>query len=105
MLNTEQVKVTDTTPGAVTVALSGTIDAAISDAFYSEVEGVFGRSGRDIVLNCAALEFIDSTTLGVMVKLHKRITAAGHRLIISNLIPRIRKLFEICALDKLMELE
>ncbi len=91
--------------GKLTVALSGEIDSATSEDFYAEVVAMYLNDRKDIDFDCAALEFIDSTTLGTFVKLFKKLKADGYKLKLINVRPRIKKLFEICALDKLMEIE
>ncbi|MDE7086928.1 MAG: STAS domain-containing protein, partial [Clostridia bacterium] len=87
------------------VALAGEIDSATSDDFYAEVSAMYQNDKKDIVFDCAALEFNDSTTLGTFVKIFKNLKADGNRLILKNMRPRIKKLFEICALDRIMEFE
>lgn len=87
------------------IALMGEIDSATSEDFYVEVSAMYLNDKKDIVFDCAALEFIDSTTLGTFVKIFKQLKADGNRLILSNMRPRIKKLFEICALDRIMEFE
>lgn len=87
------------------VSLLGEIDSATSEDFYAEVAAMYQNDKKDIVFDCAALEFIDSTTLGTFVKIFKNLKADGNRLILKNMRPRIKKLFEICALDRIMEFE
>ncbi|MDE7163369.1 MAG: STAS domain-containing protein [Clostridia bacterium] len=87
------------------VALTGEIDSATSEDLYAEVAAMYQNDKKDVVFDCAGLEFIDSTTLGTFVKIFKNLKADGHRLILKNLRPRIKKLFEICALDRIMEFE
>ena len=87
------------------IALTGEIDSATSDDFYAEVSRKYHNDKKDEVCECSALEFIDSTTLGTFVKLFKNLKVEGNKLKLINVRPRIRKLFEICALDKLMEIE
>lgn len=88
---------------ALTIRLSGDIDAGNADAFYGEVTAAYGE-GRDIVFDCAELAFIDSTTLGTFVKIFKRTQADGKKMRIVNLPQKIKKLFVICALDTMMEI-
>lgn len=57
------------------------------------------------MFDCAALTFIDSTMLGTFVKILKEVKADGYSMLLKNVQPRIRKLFEICALDTIMEIE
>lgn len=87
------------------VALTGEIDSATSDDFYAEIAAMYRHDKKDIVFDCTALEFIDSTTLGTFVKIFKELKADGNRLILKDVRPRIKKLFEICALDRIMEFE
>ena len=89
----------------LTVALTGEIDSASSEDFYAEISAMYQNDKKDVVFDCSALEFIDSTTLGTFVKIFKNLKADGNRLILKNMRHRIRKLFEICALDRIMEFE
>ena len=100
----QQVKLVSTGDRLV-VALLGEIDSATSEDFYAEVMAMYLNDKKDVVFDCAALEFIDSTTLGTFVKIFKQLKADNNRLVLSNVRPRIKKLFEICALDRIMEFE
>lgn len=86
------------------IALTGEIDAATSEDFYAQVCAMYENDKKDVQFDCAALEFIDSTTLGTFVKLFKMITGEGYAFRLVNVRPRIKKLFEICALDRVMEI-
>ena len=87
------------------ISLAGEIDAATSEEFYAQVCAMYEHDKKDLVFDCAALEFIDSTTLGTFVKLFKKVKADEFAFKLINVRPRIKKLFEICALDRLMEIE
>lgn len=84
--------------------LAGEIDSATSDDFYAEVRAAYLHDKKDIVFDCAALTFIDSTMLGTFVKIFKELKADGFKMSLKNVQPRIRKLFEICSLDTIMEI-
>ena len=86
-------------------SLSGEIDSATSDNFYAAVRAAYQNNKKDVVFDCAALTFIDSTMLGTFVKILKEVKADGYSMLLKNVQPRIRKLFEICALDTIMEIE
>ncbi len=89
----------------LTFSLAGEIDSENSDELYAEVMDVYRRLPRDVVFECARLTFIDSTTLGVFVKIMKELKADGHALKLTALRPQLKKLFVICALDTIMEIE
>ena len=86
-------------------SLTGEIDSENADEFYAEVMKEYTPAPNDLVFDCAGLEFIDSTTLGTFVKILKHAKTDGHKLRLTSLNPRIKKLFVICALDTIMEIE
>lgn len=86
-------------------SLSGEIDSATSEDFYAEVKAAYLHDKKDIVFDCTLLTFIDSTMLGTFVKLFKELKAEGYSMVLKNVQPRIRKLFEICSLDTIMEIK
>ena len=85
--------------------LSGEIDSQNADEFYTEVIEAYENAPADLIFDCAKLAFIDSTTLGTFVKLLKLAKENGFSLTLKHLSPRLKKLFVICALDRIMELE
>ena len=87
------------------VKLVGEIDSKNADEFYDTVLAAYAEAPRDIEFDCAELAFIDSTTLGTFVKILKHARENGHTLKLKKLRPRLKKLFVICALDAIMEIE
>ena len=86
-------------------SLSGEIDSATSEDFYAEVKAAYLHDKKDVEFDCTLLTFIDSTMLGTFVKLFKELKAEGYSMVLKNVQPRIRKLFEICSLDTIMEIK
>ena len=100
----QQVKLIST-DGKRAFSLTGEIDSATSEDFYAEVKAAYLHDKKDVEFDCTLLTFIDSTMLGTFVKLFKELKADGNKLSLKNVQPRIRKLFEICSLDRLMEIK
>ena len=100
----EQVKIVQTEGQELHVALSGDIDLGNAEAFLNEVLEAYHASPKNIAFDCEELQFIDSTTLGTFVKILKMLKIGGKSLSIVSLQPKIKKLFLICALDKVMEI-
>ena len=90
--------------GALQVALSGEIDLGNAEEFYQAVNTGYQATPGNVCFDCAALEFIDSTTLGTFVKILKKVRADGYKMQLKNLQPKIKKLFVICSLDSVMEI-
>lgn len=85
--------------------LTGEIDSENADEFYGEIMQAYEAAPADIVFDCTGLDFIDSTTLGTIVKILKHAKTDGYKLKLTHLQPRLKKLFVICALDTIMEIE
>ena len=100
----KQVMLTST-DNKLRFSLSGEIDSATSEDFYAEVKAAYLHDKKDIEFDCTLLTFIDSTMLGTFVKLFKELKADGNNMALENVQPRIRKLFEICSLDTIMEIK
>ena len=86
------------------IALSGDIDVGNADDFFAVVESAYNENKRTIAFDCTDLAFIDSTTLGVFVKISKLTEKDGNRVRLLGLQARIKKLFAICALGSRMEI-
>lgn len=54
----------------------------------------------DILIDCEEVDYVDSTGLGVLIGVLKRVRESGNDIIIINLKQNIRKLFDITGLDK-----
>ena len=86
------------------ITLSGDIDVGNADEFFAVVETAYSSTKKTIAFDCQQLSFIDSTTLGVFVKITKLTEADGNKVRLLGLQARIKKLFTICALGSRMEI-
>ena len=100
----EEVKIIGLSEGYLTVVLTGEIDFAKADSFYNVVMEGFKATPANVCFDCSLLEFIDSTTLGTFVKILKAIKTEGYTMKLVNLHANIKRLFVICALDKIIEI-
>ncbi len=101
----EQVKILQNDDGKMLVKLSGDIDLGNAESFYQTVMDGYKSAPADVVFDCEALDFIDSTTLGTFVKILKTLKTDGRSMRLTKLQPKIKKLFLICSLDSIMELD
>ena len=101
----EEVKIIGVADGYLTVALAGEIDFAKAEAFYNAVMEGFKANPANVCFDCTELEFIDSTTLGTFVKILKAIKMENYSMKLIHLQAKIKKLFVICALDKIITIE
>jgi len=59
---------------------------------------------RKLILNFTNIEFMSSSFLGLLVKVHKRLSDKGLSLEICNIKPEIYKVFKITQLDKVFDI-
>jgi anti-sigma B factor antagonist len=100
----EEVKIVGVIDGKMQIALSGDIDLGNAETFYEEVISAYEKEKCDIEFRCEDLNFIDSTTLGTFVKILKAMQANGHKMRLVDLQAKIKKLFLICSLNRIMEI-
>ena len=62
-------------------------------------------SRHKLLLNFSNVEYLSSSALGKFITLNKKINALGGRLILCNIDPQIREVFEITKLDKLFNIQ
>ncbi len=67
-------------------------DAEYLQQFGRRIDSLAG-AGEDVTLDLSSVTFIDSTGIGALVALHKKLTASGHRLKISGLRGQPLQLF------------
>lgn len=83
----------------------GEIDIHTSPMFKDEVNRIIDKKIINIVINCSSLDYIDSTGLGALIAILKRVKEKNLNLKIINLKPNIYKLFDITGLDKIFNIE
>lgn len=90
--------------GVCQIKLTGEIDIVNADVFKKDATEILEREGKNIVFDCAELDFVDSTALGAFVAVQKQAAAKGLSVKLKNVKPRIQKLFSITAVDSLIEI-
>lgn len=101
----EEVKVLGVAENVLKIALSGDIDLGNAEEFYQSVMESYKSSPANLMFDCEKLDFIDSTTLGTFVKILKTVKQDGYTMRLTKLQPKIKKLFLICSLDSIMQLD
>jgi anti-sigma B factor antagonist len=84
------------------VTADGEIDAATADTVASAVSGALDEGHKAVLLDFAAVTFIDSTGLGMLVRSHRAAGAADARFAVVHPTPQTRKLIHVLGLDQLL---
>lgn len=85
---------------SVLVELNGEVDIDTSDEFRKKLYEIVEKNEGNMNLDCTNLNYIDSTGLGVLVGVLKKVKSNGNDIYVSNLKSTIKKLFLITGLDK-----
>lgn len=83
------------------VALAGRLDAAKAPEAQDFLDQVSGSCSLDL----AALEYISSAGLGVLLRTHKRLIGGGEGLKMVNVSNHINDIFMYSGFDKLFDIE
>lgn len=89
----------------VLVAVEGRVDTLTSSDFEKQLSPYFSMQGIELVLDCAAMEYISSAGLRVVLMAHKSITAKGGRFIIRNLNNEVRSVFDMTGFSRILTIE
>src|SRR5215203_5905113 len=91
-------------PTAYLIRLEGEFDLHTGPHFERRVLEALGRGASQIVVDLSDVSFIDSTTIGILMRTRKRLAALRGRLLVICADRNILRLFEITALDRMFEL-
>jgi anti-sigma B factor antagonist len=89
---------------ACLIGLSGELDLHTGPEFERRVLEALGRGASEIVIDLSEVSFIDSTTIGILMRTRKRLAPLSGRLLLVCNDPNMVRLFEITALDRLFEI-
>lgn len=87
------------------VSLDGEIDIYTADDLKDELSVLSEGRAQDVLINMQNLDYIDSTGLGVLIGILKRLKQKDKDIYIENIKPNVRKIFTITGLDKMFKLE
>ncbi len=85
----------------IVIIPEGDMDIYSSTQFKDLVLDSYNEEKMDLLINGEKLEYVDSTGLGALIGILKRVKEDDKKIYLSNIKPNIRKLFDITELDKL----
>lgn len=95
----------DTSNSFWTVSLEGELDVSTADELKKYLHKLVDEKNIDMKLNLEDLDYIDSTGLGVMIGILKRLKIEDKEVYIEKPKNNVRKIFNITGLDKIFKLE
>ena len=87
-------------PEAAIVVLSGDIDLRQSPTLHAALVRIVANRPRRMILDLGEVSHMDSSGVGALVEIFRRVCAYKGRMVLFGLNPRVRSLLEITKLDK-----
>lgn len=85
----------------LTGVFNGRLDTAVADQLEKEMQPLMDSADKNIVLDCAGLEYISSSGLRLFLTLRKEVAKKGGTLTLSHINDEIREVFTITGFFKL----
>ncbi len=78
----------------------GELDIYTSPELKEILIDALDKKDGNIIIDGESLDYVDSTGLGALISILKRVREKGNNVYLKNIKPNIRKLFDITKLDK-----
>jgi len=95
----------DDNKNAWNIDVHGEIDIYTANELKDSLIESISSKSKDVILNASNLEYIDSTGLGVLIGILKRLKTDEKDIYIINAKQNVRKIFNITGLDKIFKVE
>lgn len=87
------------------VGINGELDVAAADKVKEHLNGLVEEQAVDMKIDFSNLEYIDSTGLGALIGVLKRLKIKEKDIYILNARKNVKKIFSITGLDKIFKVE
>lgn len=98
------VTATTSDRGIVVVSVDGQLIVGNRQELKNLVHEALDRGGRKFVIDCTRTGYIDSSGLGALVSMSRKVRETGGELRIAGLNEDLRALFELTKLDTLFRI-
>lgn len=88
-------------PDGLLLTVSGDIDFGSSPAMRNTILNELASGPARLVINLAKVTYMDSSGIATFIEALQQQRKAGHKLILTELQPRVMSIFQIAKLDNL----
>lgn len=89
----------------IVATLIGELDTAHAVMVAEELKPLHENKGKDILIDCAGLEYIASSGLRILLGILKSTKANGHKVTLKNLNDDIKSVFKMTGFIDLFDFE
>ena len=90
-----EVKIVEVKPDTFTIIPKGRIDSETYTVFQKKVQPIIDQKAKNVLINMAGVSYISSAGLSAIFTLMKKVKEQQGELLLCNLQPQIKKVFEI----------
>ncbi|MCG3139142.1 MAG: Anti-sigma-B factor antagonist [Phycisphaerae bacterium] len=91
-------------PDITVVVLKGELNLRYQAPFHQQMLKLCNKPPAHLLLDLAALQHIDSSGVGTLVDIFRRVKKASARMTLVALSPMVHSVFEITKLDRFFEI-
>jgi anti-sigma B factor antagonist len=95
--------ITTAPDGLVRFAIAGELDTSSASVLRKEIDALLEKSPRRVEVDLSGLKTIDSSGVGVIVSLYKRVRAQGGEVLITGLQDQPLAIFKLLKLDRALK--
>ena len=86
------------------VILTGRLDTTTADQFQKDIEIVMEGENPDITLDCKDMEYTSSQGLRMFLMLQKSVNARGGKLVMKDMKPQVKEVFDITGFSNIIKI-
>jgi anti-sigma B factor antagonist len=89
-------------PGTIRLAIEGELDAVTVSDLRKEVDKLSAGAPKRVEVDLSSLRMVDSSGVGTLVSLYKRVRAQGGEVVMMGLRDQPLAIFRLLRLDRVM---
>lgn len=86
------------------VVLNGRIDTSNAGQFQSDINPLLNEDKPDIEMDCTNMEYTSSQGLRIFLILQKSVSNKGGSLILKNMSPSVKEVFDITGFSSIIKI-
>lgn len=86
------------------VVLNGRIDTSNAGQFQSDISPLMNEENPDIEMDCANMEYTSSQGLRIFLILQKTVSNKGGSLVLKNMSPSVKEVFDITGFSSIIKI-
>ena len=86
------------------VVLNGRLDTTIADKFMQDITPLMQGDNPDIEMDCTGLEYTSSQGLRMFLLLQKSVTSRKGNLVLKNMKPNVKEVFDITGFSNIIKI-